>query len=234
MLFSDDESSGANATAITGERLVLSCLDEYISKVTWTKNGEVIPETPRARSRIILFNHILKIRSVRLEDAGLYTCHLEDWQSIPPYRMNIIVEPELGDAPALGPPMAAGLRAQDEYLEQPGAGYVDGNENAGVHDSELPLSPPKFTRPDELLESEVKPAGNSLKLRCPASGNPQPNITWYKNGKEPKREHRINMNKWTLRMDEVNMQDSANYSCVVCNGLGCISHTFKIDVVGEY
>lgn len=35
------------------------------------------------------------------------------------------------------------------------------------------------------------PAANTVKLRCPAGGNPTPTMRWLKNNKEFKQEHRI-------------------------------------------
>lgn len=35
------------------------------------------------------------------------------------------------------------------------------------------------------------PAANTVKFRCPASGNPPPTIHWLKNGKEFKGEQRM-------------------------------------------
>lgn len=35
------------------------------------------------------------------------------------------------------------------------------------------------------------PAANTVRFRCPAAGNPTPSISWLKNGKEFRGEHRI-------------------------------------------
>lgn len=97
-----------------------------------------------------------------------------------------------------------------------------------------PESPPVFNKTDELHTSIVKPAGNMLRLRCPSVGNPRPNITWLKNNEEPKRGiGPIIMNKWTLRMEDLVVEDGGNYTCIVCNNLGCINHTFKVDIIGK-
>lgn len=80
----------------------------------------------------------------------------------------------------------------------------------------------------------VKPAGNMLRLRCPSFGNPRPNITWYKNNEEPKRTlGTVVMSKWTFRLEDLVPEDSGNYTCVVCNELGCINRTSKVEIVGE-
>lgn len=46
---------------------------------------------------------------------------------------------------------------------------------------DLPPGKPFFTKPDQLVSLMPKPSGNMVRLRCPAAGNPMPNITWTKN-----------------------------------------------------
>ena len=42
---------------------------------------------------------------------------------------------------------------------------------------------PSFQRPDLMTETNlVQPAGGSVQLRCRATGNPSPEISWYKDG----------------------------------------------------
>ena len=109
------------------------------------------------------------------------------------------------------------------------------NGNAGDHNKTAPSIPPMFNKTDEMHASIVKPAGNMLRLRCQSVGNPRPNITWLKNNEEPKREvGPIKMSKWTLTVEDLVVKDGGNYTCVVCNYLGCINHTFKVDVIGKH
>lgn len=42
---------------------------------------------------------------------------------------------------------------------------------------------PFFFKKDNMLELVAKPAGTSAALKCAASGNPEPKITWIKDGK---------------------------------------------------
>uniref|UniRef100_A0A4W3I6T4 Fibroblast growth factor receptor 3 n=2 Tax=Callorhinchus milii TaxID=7868 RepID=A0A4W3I6T4_CALMI len=80
------------------------------------------------------------------------------------------------------------------------------------------------------------PAANTVRFRCAAAGNPTPTIHWLKNGKEFKGEHRIGGIKlrhqqWSLVMESVVPSDRGNYTCVVENKYGRITHTYQLDVL---
>lgn len=108
------------------------------------------------------------------------------------------------------------------------------NDTEGEHNNTVPESPPVFNKTDEMHASVVKPAGSTMRLRCPSTGNPRPNITWLKNNEEPRRDLGTAIRtKWTLRLEDLVTKDSGNYTCIVCNHLGCINHTFKVDIIGE-
>lgn len=56
----------------------------------------------------------------------------------------------------------------------------------------LPLGAPYWTRPERMDKKLLAvPAANTVRFRCPAAGNPTPSISWLKNGKEFRGEHRI-------------------------------------------
>lgn len=114
----------------------------------------------------------------------------------------------------------------------PSLSYGPGQLIPGERNASIPDSAPTFKT--DIPDQYTLPAGYVLKIRCPASGNPTPNITWLKNGEEPKRSQGAgySLNKWTLKLENSMIQDSGNYTCVVCNYLGCIDHTVKIDVRG--
>lgn len=38
--------------------------------------------------------------------------------------------------------------------------------------------------------------------------------------------------KWSINLDEVTKADDGNYTCVVCNALGCIQHTTTLFIQG--
>jgi len=116
----------------------------------------------------------------------------------------------------------------DADLDEKSENYAEND-----HNHKIPEIPPSFNKTDEMHD-EVKPAGGMVRLKCPSVGNPRPNITWLKNNGEPKRDlGTVIRTKWTLRLEDLVTKDSGNYTCIVCNYLGCINHTFKVDVIGE-
>ncbi|XP_018570121.1 fibroblast growth factor receptor homolog 1 isoform X2 [Anoplophora glabripennis] len=93
---------------------------------------------------------------------------------------------------------------------------------------------PHFTK--KMQKLVVKPAGNMVRLTCKAGGIPPPNITWYRDDRSPpKRElGEIKINHWSLTLEDTVTNDKGNYTCVVCNVVGCINFTFIVDVVERY
>lgn len=37
-----------------------------------------------------------------------------------------------------------------------------------------------------------------------------------------------------LHIEDVVTNDSGNYTCVVCNIVGCIDYTYKVEVIGKF
>lgn len=132
-------------------------------------------------------------------------------------------------------PETRSLRLESDKIDADLDNEKADNDTVDEQNNTAPLSPPAFNKTDELLASVVKPAGNMLRLRCLSVGNPRPNITWLKNNEEPRRDLGTAIkNKWTLRLEDLVPKDNGNYTCIVCNVLGCISHTFKVDIIGEW
>ncbi|XP_044296109.1 fibroblast growth factor receptor 2 isoform X5 [Varanus komodoensis] len=100
-----------------------------------------------------------------------------------------------------------------------------------------PVEAPKWTQTEKMEKRlHAVPAANTVKFRCPATGNPLPTMRWLKNGKEFKQEHRIGGYKvrnqhWSLIMESVVPSDKGNYTCIVENIHGSINHTYHLDVV---
>lgn len=126
--------------------------------------------------------------------------------------------------------MTLGEVADSEDLDKDN----DVQTTVGSYNSTELKTKPRFTKPDKMRRVWVRPAGNMLKLKCPADGNPSPNITWTKYGAPPSRQiGRIKYSRWSIVLEDVVTSDSGNYTCLVCNSEGCIEYTFEVDIIGK-
>lgn len=77
-----------------------------------------------------------------------------------------------------------------------------------------------------------------VRLRCAASGVPAPTIRWLKDGRPvaqaPRPAHlapyRERPAQQQLRIPGLTYRDEGNYTCVVENPYGELSHTFRLEV----
>ncbi|XP_027006063.1 fibroblast growth factor receptor 3 isoform X5 [Tachysurus fulvidraco] len=189
-----------------GDSLDLPCNAPNFMSVTWQKDGEVV--LPGNRTRL---NHKeLHINNVSYDDSGVYSCRYEQGNTLlANYTIRVTDSLSSGD--------------DEDYDEEPDDA---GNENA-----------PYWTRPDRMEKKLLAvPAANTVKFRCAAAGNPTPTIHWLKNGKEFKGEQRMGGIKlrhlqWSLVMESAVPSDRGNYTCVVQNKYGTLTHTYQLDVL---
>ncbi|KXJ72033.1 hypothetical protein RP20_CCG019119 [Aedes albopictus] len=96
---------------------------------------------------------------------------------------------------------------------------------------QLPPGPPVFTKEEHMVKLMPKPSGNMVRLRCPADGNPVPNITWTKDNEKIVRSMgSVKYAKWSIVLEDLVPKDSGKYTCHVCNGHGCIDFTTQLEV----
>uniref|UniRef100_A0A452DU99 receptor protein-tyrosine kinase n=1 Tax=Capra hircus TaxID=9925 RepID=A0A452DU99_CAPHI len=158
--------------------------------------------------RVLVGPQRLQVLNASHEDAGAYSCRQRLSQ-----RLLCLFSVRVTDAPSSG---------DDE----------DGDDEA-----EDTAGAPYWTRPERMDKKLLAvPAANTVRFRCPAAGNPTPSITWLKNGKEFRGEHRIGGIKlrhqqWSLVMESVVPSDRGNYTCVVENKFGRIQQTYTLDVL---
>uniref|UniRef100_A0A8C5R886 Fibroblast growth factor receptor n=1 Tax=Leptobrachium leishanense TaxID=445787 RepID=A0A8C5R886_9ANUR len=133
-------------------------------------------------------------------------------------------------------------RVEDPTLdpEEASSSGDDEDDNDGSEDftnDSNNIKPPYWTNTEKMEKKlHAVPAANTVKLRCPAGGNPMPHMRWLKNGKEFKQEHRIGGFKvrtqhWSLIMESVVPSDKGTYTCIVENEYGSINHTYLLDVI---
>lgn len=91
---------------------------------------------------------------------------------------------------------------------------------------------PRFKNPKKLNSVYTRPSGSSLLLNCAAQGNPDPNITWYRNGSADwdRSFGTFRTTRWQLSMDDLVPEDSGLYECRICNELGCAEHMMYLTV----
>ncbi|KAK1175454.1 hypothetical protein AOXY_G107 [Acipenser oxyrinchus oxyrinchus] len=189
-----------------GDTLDLSCSTQGSSmSVVWFKDGVLV--VPSNRTRVGARQ--LRIINVSYDDSGVYTCRLAHRNTL---LSNFTVK------------VTDSLSSGDDE---------DDDEESEDSDNEAPY----WTRPERMEKRLLAvPAANTVRFRCQAAGNPIPTIHWLKNGKEFRGEHRIGGIKlrhqqWSLVMESVVPSDRGNYTCIVENKRGSISHTYQLDVL---
>ncbi|MCJ8730715.1 hypothetical protein PDJAM_G00187620 [Pangasius djambal] len=191
-----------------GDSLDLQCnAPNFLMSVTWQKDGGIV--LPGNRTR--LSHKMLHINNVSYDDSGVYSCRYEHGNTLlGNYTVRVTDSLSSGD--------------DEDYDEEPDDA---GNGNEA----------PYWTRLDRMEKKLLAvPAANTVKFRCAAAGNPTPTIHWLKNGKEFKGEQRMGGIKlrhlqWSLVMESAVPSDRGNYTCVVQNKYGTITHTYQLDVL---
>ncbi|KAK6493479.1 fibroblast growth factor receptor 3-like [Huso huso] len=188
----------------SGDTLDLSCSTQGSSQsIVWFKDGVGVVPSNRTRFGA----RQLRIINISYEDSGVYTCRLAHRNTV---LSNFTVK------------VTDSLSSGD-----------DEDDDEESEDSEAPY----WTRPERMEKRLLAvPAANTVRFRCQAAGNPIPAIHWLKNGKEFRGEHRIGGIKlrhqqWSLVMESVVPSDRGNYTCIVENKHGSISHTYQLDVL---
>ncbi|XP_034235544.1 fibroblast growth factor receptor homolog 1-like isoform X2 [Thrips palmi] len=162
-----------------------------------------------------VFPRLLVLDNLTLDDEGWYVC---------------VVHNGVGKGRASA---SAWLHVMPPSEED--ALHCRGNVMQGVSSDKHPASPPQFTKADAMAPYDAKPAGNMWRLKCPAFGNPCPNVTWTKDGAPIQRQWgAVRVGNWSIVLEELVTEDSGNYTCTVCNALGCVEHSTKLDVIERF
>ncbi|XP_059612426.1 fibroblast growth factor receptor homolog 1-like [Phlebotomus argentipes] len=221
-------------------RVVLKC--SYDSPL-WFRNASPL-ELNSKQTKIIKFERIRKA------DAAVYACHSaqNEWsnltltvdnrsRSVPEddsnFSGNLEIQSQISENMQLGDDLDS-----DDYFDEQiiqtskddPDDLVDASTRSPIRDnSSTHLVAPYFSKPGTLSRLLARPSGNMVKLKCNAAGNPDPNITWTKNGKPIQRKYgQVIYNKRSITLEDLILEDAGNYTCNVCNSLGCINHTIAL------
>ncbi|XP_068917427.1 fibroblast growth factor receptor homolog 1-like isoform X10 [Tenebrio molitor] len=198
-----------NTTVSVGGNASLRChFSSNVVYIQWTRTSNGTHHVVQ-KSDDLTTPEVYKIENVTFQDEGWYTClgvGLAGRQEFSAY-LRIVNDSDVG---------STGLTVRSKReVENPKAPY--------------------FVNPKKMSKIEIKPAGHMINLKCKAGGHPTPNITWYKNGSLPKRQlGEIRYQHWALILEDVVTDDTGNYTCVVCNELGCINYTYNVEVVERF
>lgn len=246
------DAINADVAMPVGEKLLLRCQRNPGVQIEWYKDDEALRSTTRMR----VTKQSVKFKYVDVDDTGVYGCRLESNETVEWRNVTVRIETLQNDGFQNEREETSGvmsiLRPEEESndleiernLPETRSLHLDSDKMdtdldekgesdvEGEHNNTVPESPPVFNKTEEMHATVVKPAGSTMRLRCLSTGNPRPNITWLKNNEEPRRDLGTAIRtKWTLRLEDLVTKDSGNYTCIVCNHLGCINHTFKVDII---
>lgn len=174
---------------------------------------------------------------IRKQDSGQYSCRSESgsWANI---TIEVTTEyspfPDKMEIQSL---VAENLQLADQSddLHANNVG-LDENETYGTVLYQDPDEPqkPHFKRESELHKLIAKPSGNMFRFRCLVEGNPEPNITWTKNGEKIERKMgKVKQQKYAITLEELVPDDSGLYKCEACNPSGCVDWSTKLEVQGK-
>nr|WOX59759.1 receptor tyrosine kinase FGFR1A1 [Carcinus maenas] len=211
-------SSHQQRKVTVGDRFHLKCRPENVIidppqdfSAVWYFNSEPLEELQTPRIRVIGTSRVwpkLRVKEALLEDSGVWACRWQwagrhkGWVN---YTLSVVEPP--------GPSLPQALYADSKVLDE--------DEDVCV--------PPEFTKDLGLLT--IKPAGNVAELKCQARGT-HLNTTWFKNGERPVRQlGDVKIRGSMLKMENLVPADTGNYTCVVLNECGRVTHTFGLEVL---
>ncbi|XP_067145351.1 LOW QUALITY PROTEIN: obscurin-like [Centruroides vittatus] len=196
-------------TCMQGESATFECVVASTPPATvkWLKNNKPIAKSQRIKITSQGDKYTLSIKEALPEDVGLYTVMANNAQGLVACSATLNVKQG-----------GLGVPKEDSRPTTPGG-------------TELPHAPVfKVKLKDtELLE------GTSVRFELVVRGNPQPKITFYKDGKELKEDERVRISYETkevfeLILDHVTGADAGEYSCVAVNSEGKDTTTGVIKV----
>nr|XP_048303754.1 fibroblast growth factor receptor 4 isoform X2 [Myodes glareolus] len=177
----------------------------------WYKEGSRLASAGRVRG----WRGRLEIASFFPEDAGQYLCLARGSMTVL-HNLTLIVVDSL---------TSINNNEDPKTLSGSSSGHI------------YPQQAPYWTHPQRMEKKlHAVPAGNTVKFRCPAAGNPMPTIHWLKDGQAFHGENRIGgirlrHQHWSLVMESVVPSDRGTYTCLVENSLGSIRYSYLLDVL---
>ncbi|XP_028668707.2 fibroblast growth factor receptor-like 1 [Erpetoichthys calabaricus] len=197
-----------------GQTIRLSCPVEADPPplTMWIKDGRTVHG---GWSRYRVLQQGLKIKEVEMADAGIYICRATNGFGSITLNYTLIV---INDSVSGGHSQTA---SEDTNTNQ------QSDSPTG-----MPWIKPRFTQPAKMRQRVLaRPVGSSVRLKCLASGNPQPEISWWKDERPLPTPRNKSRKQWTLILKNLKPEDTGKYTCHVFSQVGQINATYKVDVV---
>ncbi|XP_064182452.1 fibroblast growth factor receptor 4-like isoform X1 [Anguilla rostrata] len=218
----NSEESVEHLLLLPGDVLTLTCDGNLTEPIRWYRGGAWL----RHGGRVRVHSTALEISDLSYEDSGVYSCAPRGTRD--PLRSFIIT---VVDSFSSG---------DDEDDDDEGDDDDDVGDDSvtQMEEEQVNFSRGPYWTHSQRMEKKLYavPAGNTVKFRCPAAGSPPPAIRWLRNGRDFRGEHRIGGIKlrqqhWSLVMESVVPSDRGNYTCVVENRHGMLTHSYILDVL---
>lgn len=197
-----------------GETAMLPCpVDDVfgLNFYEWYKDSEPM-EIDYSHVSVSSATGTLRIAEASVHDSGHYTCKAVNGFGSADVDVTLIVR-------------------GTEVIE-PGRD----NHHPEMVDRGLPKKP-SFVHLTKLHHPVIqRPVGSSVKFKCEASGVPEPTVYWLRNRDALTRAYmsrESKQTKWSLHLQNLRVQDTATYTCVVTNERGSINASFPLEVVGR-
>ncbi|XP_064466076.1 fibroblast growth factor receptor-like 1 isoform X2 [Ornithodoros turicata] len=197
-----------------GETAQLQCpVDHSFERnyFDWYKDSEPL-NTDYGRLSISDSTGSLRITEASVQDSGHYTCKAINGFGSVDVNVTLIVR---------------GTEPIESSRDNHHPGSVDRGHS----------KKPSFVHLTKLHHPVIqRPVGSSVKFKCEASGAPDPTVYWLRNREALNRGHmnrESKQSKWGLHLQNLRVQDTATYTCVVTNEHGSINASFPLEVIGR-
>ncbi|XP_019613602.1 PREDICTED: muscle M-line assembly protein unc-89-like [Branchiostoma belcheri] len=212
----------ASQTVEEGKSAKFSCeVDgEPAPKVSWAKDGRTLQQGKRYRISSDEFSSTLEIPTVLVTDGGSYACVLENAEGRVTEEFTLTVQE--GEHKEI---------TQDQLQSLLSSIDSGSTEDTDMFYSIDEASPPEFK--SELKDIVCK-EDEEVVFSCTVMGAPDPQISWYKDGKniKPSKYFKMSYDGETaeLTLDGAFPEDSGVYTCTARNPAGDVSKSAKLTV----
>lgn len=175
----------------------------------WKKDGETI-HTGWHRFKVTQDGQ-LRIRNVHMDDAGLYVCRATNGFGSISVNYSVVV-----------------LDEENRLVQEQGDPFPQSPHEDLTKEGMAPVF-----KDFEKMQREpiVRPMGSTVRLKCRAKGNPEPQVSWFKGDQlladSRRRPH------WIHKLIGVTESDTGSYTCVVSNRLGSLNFTYTLEVIDQ-